>query len=222
MNTTPEAPSERDEIEMLLPWYASGRLDPADVNRVEAYLSEHPEMQEYLDLVRKEQNETHYLNTSSAAKPATSADRFMSDVVGVSSGRASNPVSWLLDFFGAPGTSGLRWAGAAAAAVILVQAAAIVMLALPQTENRYQQASGELRASSDGTFALVRFSGDADMSGIAKLLIDRDMKITEGPLAGGLFRIRIGDSGMSEEDRKSRIKALSERKDLIVFVTAAR
>ncbi len=222
MNTTPEAPSERDEIEMLLPWYASGRLDPAEVTRVETYLSAHPEMQERLDLIRKEQNETHYLNTSSSARPVTSADQFMSEIVGAKSSNRGGLMSWIGDLFSAPGMHSVRWAAAAAVLVILVQAAAIVMLAVPQGDSQYRQASGEIQSSAPGSFVLVRFSDKADMSGIAKLLNDLDMKITEGPLAGGLFRIRIGDSDMSAEDRTSRTKALSDRKDLVVFVTATR
>lgn len=222
MNTNPETPSERNEIEMLLPWYASGRLDPADVARVETYLSAHPEMQDRLDLVRKEQNETHYLNTSTTAKPATSADQFMSEVAGVRSDNRAGLLSWIGDLFRAPGMHSARWAAAAAALVILIQATAIVMLAVPQGETQYRQASGEIQPSAQGTFVLVRFSADADMSGIAKLLIDLDMKITEGPLAGGLFKVRIGDSQMSGEDRKSLTKALSDRKDLVAFVTATK
>ena len=44
MTDTIEKFSEREEIEMLLPWYESGTLDPADFKRVERYLAAHPEI----------------------------------------------------------------------------------------------------------------------------------------------------------------------------------
>ena len=43
---------EREEIEMLLPWYVTGRLDRADRARVEGYLARHPDVAAQLDLVR--------------------------------------------------------------------------------------------------------------------------------------------------------------------------
>jgi hypothetical protein len=32
---------EREEIEMLLPWYVTGRLEPVEMATVEAYLAAH-------------------------------------------------------------------------------------------------------------------------------------------------------------------------------------
>ena len=34
--------TERDEVELLLPWYESGRLDAADKARVEEFLANDP------------------------------------------------------------------------------------------------------------------------------------------------------------------------------------
>ena len=50
--------SEREEIEMLLPWYVTGKLDAADTARVEAYLAQHPDMLHQLAIIAEEQTIT--------------------------------------------------------------------------------------------------------------------------------------------------------------------
>ena len=45
MNEQPDELSERDEIEALLPWYVSGKLDAHARARVERYVKTHPEGQ---------------------------------------------------------------------------------------------------------------------------------------------------------------------------------
>ncbi|MEM6498405.1 MAG: hypothetical protein AAF709_16980, partial [Pseudomonadota bacterium] len=62
MTDTMEKFTEREEIEMLLPWYESGTLDPADFERVERYLEAHPEMRTQLELVGDERFETTIAN----------------------------------------------------------------------------------------------------------------------------------------------------------------
>src|SRR5262249_56354239 len=49
--------SERDAIELLLPWYVGGTLDATDRRRVERYLAQHPEIRHQLDLIREERDQ---------------------------------------------------------------------------------------------------------------------------------------------------------------------
>ena len=53
---------EREEIEMLLPWYVTGKLDRTDAARVESYLARHPRLAAQLDLIRAERDETVLAN----------------------------------------------------------------------------------------------------------------------------------------------------------------
>ena len=43
-NEQSETLNDRDEIEALLPWYVSGKLDPNECARVDRYLEAHPEI----------------------------------------------------------------------------------------------------------------------------------------------------------------------------------
>ena len=58
MTETQEKFSEREEIEILLPWYVTGRLDAAETARVAAYIERHPDVRSQLGLVREEQTAT--------------------------------------------------------------------------------------------------------------------------------------------------------------------
>lgn len=222
MNTNEETLSERDEIEMLLPWYVTGKLEAEDTARVEAYLADHPDMQDRLARVRAERDETVFLNEAAQAHAATSASRFMTEVAGRRPAAGRRVVAWIEGLLPLPPAGALRWTGIAAVLVILAQAAVIFMLAGPQGDGTYRQAAGTGQTVTAGTAALVRFSDTASVSGIAKLLSDLDMVIVEGPKAGGLFKVRIGPEDMSEAERERRIKALTQRKDLVVFATVTR
>ena len=70
MTETERAFSEREQIEMLLPWYVGGSLDATDRDRVERYLAHHPDLRRQLDLIRQERRETIQANE---ALPTSSA-----------------------------------------------------------------------------------------------------------------------------------------------------
>ena len=220
MNADTEKLTERDEIEMLLPFYVTGRLDEAEQERVSAYLAAHPDMQARLQLSRAERTETTHLNALAEDHPPVDADRFMDRIA------ATRPdpepgglLAWIDSMISAPFGAGMRWAGAAAIVVIMVQAAVLVTLVAPRFADDYEMAEGTTQAPSTGSFVLVRFADDARFADIAKMLADLDMTIADGPRAGALFKIRIGAQNMSETERKARTAALKAREDLVILVT---
>src|SRR5262245_62093995 len=77
MSDTPLTDSEREEIEMLLPWYVTGKLDPSDHAKVEAYLAAHPDVARQLDLVRAERHETVAANEALGWPSAGATERLM-------------------------------------------------------------------------------------------------------------------------------------------------
>ncbi len=222
MNTTDKKEPDDDDIEMLLPWYVTNKLESSDRALVEGYLERHPAMKDRLDAIRQERDETVFLNEQAPGKPTMSADRFMAEVAGVSSARRSGVVSWIKGLFQLPATGGVRWAGVAAVFLILVQAAVIVKLVGLKDDGNYRQASGTGQLQTTGSAVLVRFTDGATVSGIAKMLSDLDMEIMDGPKAGGLFRVWIGPVNISQAERESRVRALRTRKDLVFFVTVTK
>ena len=54
MNTANRIQREPSEIELLLPWYAAGTLEPHETQQVEAALASDPELARRYEWVREE------------------------------------------------------------------------------------------------------------------------------------------------------------------------
>jgi anti-sigma factor RsiW len=220
MSNTTEMISERDEIEMLLPWYVTGKLDAPDRARVDAWLRRAPDLARQLDLIRAEQDESLRANEALRAPASLTIERTMTAAQGsMRVGLLSPLTAMLRGLFTAPSAGSVRWAAAAAGVVMLLQAAAVGYLLLERPGTGYQQAGGGPVAAQAGTFALVRFADAATAKDIAAALADLDMTVVEGPRQGALFRVKIGAAGLSEADRDARIDALRRRAGLVVLVT---
>ena len=66
---------ERQELSLLLPWYANGTLDAEDSRRIEAALAEDEELAREFDLVLEDQAAVVAL-TSEEEVPLSMAERF--------------------------------------------------------------------------------------------------------------------------------------------------
>ena len=53
MSTLNDKPDDNDDVALLLPWYATGRLSQANRHRVELYLEEHPEERSHLAVIEE-------------------------------------------------------------------------------------------------------------------------------------------------------------------------
>jgi hypothetical protein len=215
---------EREEIEMLLPWYATGRLGRADRERVESYLARHPEMLRQLDLIRTERDETVAANEALGAPSAGALDRLMAALP--PAGRRRTPLhvgaalfQRLGDFFVAPTAAGIRWAAVAVAAIVAVQAATIGTL-LYDRGGTYQAASGE--QTGDGVAALVVFTDEATAPAISRLLAEFGANIVDGPKPGGVYKVRLRMEDRSPAARDARLRALAERRDIVRVVLPSR
>ncbi len=234
MNT--DNPSEHDEIEMLLPWYVTGKLDEADRKRVDVFLARHPEMRERLELSQAEFHETAFLNEPLSAPSDETVNRFMAQL-GARKPAVEQPVhklqssdtglfEWirqnLIEPLISPGS--MQWGALAAALIILVQAVTIgVLVMTPQDSGSvYQTASGKTQAIAPGTYVDVRFVNDATASDIAAIMTELNMTIAGGPKAGGFFVVRIGDEGMDSAEIAKQTAALKEKRNLVMLITKAR
>lgn len=219
------SPDERDEVEMLLPWYEDGTLEEPDRRRVDAVLASDPELRGRLALIREEKTATVDANEMAGAPGAGALDRLMASIEAESGPELvpSRGGGWLSRLFGAPMPAGMQWAGAAAAIVIVLQAAALGYLAssIDNSGARYETASGDAVAQKGGTFALVRFADDATAARIAEFLSELDMDIVDGPKPGGVYTIRLSGQALGESERDALLKKMVSNQMLIEMAVAA-
>jgi len=213
--------ARRDEVEMMLPFYVTGQLDHAEANEIDDYLKHHPDVARQLDLIRAERESTAASNAIYASRPARSFDR-VAAVIGKIPARparaAGSPLDWIKRLFAMPSSPTLGFVGAAAAIVILLQAATIGALVVTHYSSIFNTAGGNETVDA-GTTVVVRFADDASAAAIADVLSGLGVKIIDGPRGGKLFTVRIGPKTMSEGERERLIAALKARGDLIVFLT---
>ena len=215
---------EREEVEMLLPWYVTGRLDTADLAKVEAYLAAHPEVARQLDLARAERDETVAANQALGLPSAAATARLMESLPAARPGWAAmralrGGLRQVGDLLAAPTANGLRWAALAAAVLIAVQGVAIVSL-LNERAGTYQTASGG--QGGEGIALLVTFADDAKATAISQLLTDLDASIVDGPKAGGVYKIRLRTEDRSTAGREALMRRLAERRDIVRAVLPSR
>ncbi len=224
MSGIDEQLSEREEIEMLLPWYMTGRLDEADMARVEAYLEQHPDVHHQLALIAEEQTATIEGNEAIQPRLASAVS-----LLARTETPASVVKSWfagLIDgvksLFEAPTPGAVRWAAAAAVVIICLQAAALGTLLTQDTGGGgYQTASRPGVEADHGAVALIAFTDKAAVAEITRILADNRLRVVDGPLPGGFYSVRFEDNATGDEQRK-RFDAILARKDLIRAVMTGR
>jgi anti-sigma factor RsiW len=218
--------TEREEIEMLLPWFATGRLETHEAQRVEAYLVQHPEMRRQVELIRDEQHATIIANEALKGPAPGGLDRLRQSIA-----REATPLDkaraglggWLKEMsrlFTSPTPSAVRWAGAAAVALMLVQAAFIGTLVSQRgpAKPNYTTASGETAAAVRGTRVLIRFAASAEAGQIADVLAAAGAEIVGGPKPGGLFEVRLSKDELKDTERDALIDKLKANEGLIELV----
>jgi hypothetical protein len=202
----------REEIEKLLPWYVTGRLDRPDRNKVESYLRQHPDLAAQLSLIREERESTIHANEALAYPPPDMIERFMASLPSARS-RARSARTRFWPIFTAPTPRGVRWAAAVASLIVIVQAGVIAGLVFRGGNQDYREASGPAHTGSFS--ALIAFSDDATAASIARLLREFDANIVEGPKPGGVYKIRLRASTGPQD---MQLRKLEERRDVIRIV----
>jgi anti-sigma factor RsiW len=218
---------EREEIEMLLPWYVTGRLEPGEMAKVEAYLAAHPELARRVHLVRAEREETVAVNDALGAPSAAATERIMAALPAARPATAARRALgrlWELAeaLFVAPTPAAVRWAAVAVAALVAVETVALVTLISAPGERggTYQTAAGV--ETANGIAALVVFADGASAPAISQLLTQFDARIVDGPRAGGLYKIRLRTEDRSPAARDAVLRRLAERRDVVRSVVPSR
>lgn len=217
---------EREDLEILLPWHAAGTLNRRDAERVEKALAADHELMRRFNLAREELNETIHLNESLGAPSARAMEKLFAaiDAEPVRRPKASfNPTTRFANFIAGFSPRTLALATAVGALAIVLQAGVIATgllkheagteVAKQETVTHSELASAEV---SDGSLAAIRFTPKAEMSQITAFLIANKASMIDGPTtAGGLYTIRLPETGKAKEDHIRQMAAQTAIVDLI-------
>ena len=213
-NTVDKEP--QSEIEALLPWHAAGTLSRSDARRVEEALASDPELARRYALVRDEFGETIHLNETLGAPSAHAMEKLFAkiDAEPVRKQATSlNLSARVAEFFASFSPRTLAYAGAAAAIAILLQAGIIATVMVKETKTGgYQTASTSSSDPGVGAFTLIRFAPQATQDDVTKFLETNKLSIASGPMAGGLYKVRVSMAAMPKADLAALAKKLQESK----------
>lgn len=213
-----------DDVEVLLPWYAAGTLDPQDAERVAAAVAADPALARRLDLCREEMHGAVAVNEALGVPSPRAAERL---IAAIGRERRRRPVTdglmaWLAGL--SPRT--YAFAGATAAAIVVLQAGVIARLALqdqpPPGAGTYQPASLPSPAPPplpSGAFARVKFGPDASVAELSRFLDRRRAEIVGGP-RDGFYRVRISPDMVTREDLDRLAREFQSASPMIVSAEA--
>ena len=220
--------TEREEIEMLLPWYAMGTLSATDRARVERYIADNPdfarEVEAHLALIETERRADVEINEAIRVPASLSVDRLLSQATPPVAARvqagARSIWSQLADLFSAPTAGAVRFAAAAAVAIILAQAVAIgTMVSKAPAPGGYELASGGKAQPVSGTLALIKLADGTDVATALTQLRSAGLVIVDGPAAGGLLTVRVAEEKLDKPARDSRFAQIRSAVPAIILIT---
>ncbi len=224
MNATNQDAPERSEIETLLPWHAAGTLSRRDTQRVEDALARDPELARRYALVRDELGETIHLNETLGAPSPRAMEKLFAGIDAEPARRQAQSFNLggrVSEFFASLSPRTLAWSASAAAIAILLQAGLLADIALKETKTAgYQTASAPTTDPGAGAFTLIRFAPQASSDDITKFLEFNKLSIAAGPMAGGLYKVRVAVTGIPKGELATIVKKLQADK-VVGFIATA-
>jgi hypothetical protein len=221
--------SERQEIEELLPWHAAGTLSAEEAQRVENALAHDAELARRYALVREELGETAALHESLGAPSRRAYDRLMAAIdAEPARAPARSSSGWLASFLDSLSPRALAWSGAAAALVIVLQAGVITSMTMQDVPATFQTASGPPAPGAPitrslnpnaGTFVQIRFAAQTTSADLTRFLADNRLSIVEGPLANGLYRVKLADTALSRDEITRTVRQLQSSRLVELIAT---
>jgi anti-sigma factor RsiW len=189
---------ERQELSLLLPWYANGTLDTKDSRKVEAALARDEALAREFDLVLEDQAAVIEL-VSEEEVPISLAERFTAALNATQPEPAKNAkprdtgesvIGRLLSsLFPARAPA---YAYAMALIVMLLPAVAVVSyMAGSQQTDQYHTASGDEEAAGQKARMLVKFNADVTWTDIDAFLREYRGQVVKGPSADGLYELEF-------------------------------
>ena len=199
--------SEPSEIELLLPWYAAGTLDPHESQQVEAALAADPELAARYEWVRAELEQETHVSEVAGEPPARDVKTLFAKIDALPARRprrqaqSSGFGERIAEFLASLSPRTLAWSAAAAALAIALQAGLLADLMMKErTAGGYDTASAPANAQSDGAYVLIRFKPETTATDIANFLDINKFSIVAGPSVGQLFRVRVAPNKLAKDD----------------------
>ena len=192
-------PLNKQDIELLLPFYVNETLDSQETKQVEDALVNHSDLQE--ELVYLQSLKTQICQQAHGNSPGELGLKRLEKELQNSQHLNNNKqqlesLSRIKD----------RWKyGAMAACLMLV----VLTITDMETNNIYQAAGGKVTTQHNGIIASVTFSPNVTEQEIRKLLLDAHVFIIDGPSAIGVYRLVVVEGG------SHTIKKLAAQVELI-------
>ena len=217
--------SDADEIAALLPWYVSGKISAEDRAKVEAYAGRHPEVRAQMALAREEADVIFASNQEIVA-PRDGLDKLKASLAASPAARLSGAKASVLDrlgrFLGSLAPRQLAYAGLAAALVLALQTASIgALLSALSGPGGFKTAAGPKACVDKGSFALVALQPAAPAGTVSAFLAENKMKIVEGPVAGGMYRVCVSGEVLSKDALDAALAKIKARADLVSCASPA-
>lgn len=215
---------KRAELELLLPFYATGRISAADKARVEAALAADAELALRLDIVRDDMAETTLLNESLGAPSPRVLDRLMAGVEaeprrqGLLANAKGGFMTWLGQLLVTQPPRRLAYAGAAACALIALQGVALTGILLRE-QTGFETASTAPQSSE--RYVLLSFATDARAGDIASFFKRYEASVVDGPRANGYFKVRVGDASLTQAQVDAIAARMKAEAAIVRFVAPA-
>lgn len=218
-----EQNAPQSDIEAMLPWHAAGTLSHRDAQRVEEALARDPELTRRYESVREELGETILLNETLGAPSARAMKDLFAKIDAEPARRPAVSFSIstrIVEFFASLSPRTLAYAGGAAVFALLLQAGIIGGIVLKQTQTGgYETASAPSTDPGIGAFTLIRFAPQATSDDINRFLQENKFSIVSGPVAGGMFKVKVGLANMPKSDLAELVKKLQQDKTVNFIAT---
>ena len=209
------------DVEELLPWHAAGTLSRSDARRVEDALAHDPELARRYALVRDELGETIHLNETLGAPSARAMEKLFAKIDAEPARKPAvslNLGARVAEFFASFSPRTLAYAGGAAVLAILMQAGFIAGVMIKETKTTgYETASAPSTDPGIGAFTLIRFAPQATQDDVTKFLAANKLSIASGPMAGGLYKVRVAVTGLPKAELATIVKKLQADK-VVTFI----
>jgi hypothetical protein len=212
-----QAALTEEDIQELLPWYASGKTTAAESAAIEQKLQGNPRLQADLKLVRQEK-QVSVESVKALGEPNPDLlNKMLGQLDGVrqlpplTRDAATTQPGFLARLFGAAPSPALRFALVAACLVITIESVALLQLPGGIPKPIYQTSSAE---TATGPELIVHFQPDAKLSAITMLLSDLDATVVKGPMPDGAFVIAL----QKDADANAAMTVLRGHADLVAGV----
>lgn len=189
---------ERQEVSLLLPWYANGTLDSEDSRKVEAALAQDEALAREFDLVLEDQAAVIEL-VSEEEVPISIAERFKAalnaehnELVTSVEQRETNE-SVISRIFSVLFPDRPRAYAVVAALLVLLVPTVVIFSVVNgnQQTGQYQTASGDEETGVAKTRMLVKFNSEVAWADIDSFLSENRGQVVKGPTADGLYELEF-------------------------------